>query len=60
MTVKTLIEYLMTCMDDEEIEIEIRETVSGKYIDTTADITIVEDAWTPTLRIYVEAGKFKS
>ena len=47
MTVKTLIEYLMTCMDDEEIEIEIRETVSGKYIDTTADITIVEDAWAP-------------
>lgn len=60
MTVRTLIEYLMTCMDDEEIEIEIRETVSGKYIDTTADITIVEDAWTPTLRIDVEAGKFKS
>ncbi len=60
MTVKTLIEYLMTCMDDEEIEIEIRETVSGKYIDSTADITIVEDAWAPTLRIDVEAGKLKS
>ena len=60
MTVKTLIEYLMTCMDDEEIEIEIRETVSGKYIDTTADITIVEDAWTPTLRIDVEGPKIKS
>lgn len=53
MTVRTLIEYLMTCMDDEKIEIEIRETVSGKYIDSTADITIVEDAWTPTLRIDV-------
>lgn len=50
----------MTCMDNEEIEIEIRETVSGKYIDTTADITIDEDAWAPTLRIDVEAGKFKS
>ena len=60
MTVKTLIEYLMTCMDDEEIEIEIRETSSGKYIDTTADITIVEDTCAPTLRIDVEAEKFKS
>ena len=60
MKVGTLIEYLMTCMDDEEIEIEIRETVSGKYIDSTADITIVEDAWTPTLRVDVETGKIKS
>ena len=44
----------------DEDEIDIYETGTGKYIDTTATITIVEeDAFIPTLRIDVEADKFK-
>lgn len=46
--------------NDGEIEIEIYETITGKYVDTTAAIQIVEeDAFVPTLRIDLEAGKFK-
>lgn len=55
-----LIDLLMLYDNDDEIEIEIYETGTGKYIDTTAAITIVEeDAFVPTLKIDVEAGKFK-
>lgn len=61
MKVKDLIDLLWAYDNEDEIEIEVYETSSGKHIDTTADITIVEDdVWVPTLRIYVEAGKFKS
>ena len=34
-----LIDLLMTCNDDE-IEIKVYETISGKYVDTTAAVTI--------------------
>ena len=45
---------------DDEVEIEIYETVSGQYVDTTAAISVVEDgAFVPTFRIDVETGKFK-
>lgn len=55
-----LIDLLMSYQNDDEIEIEIYETTSGHYIDTTANISIVEnDAFVPTLKIDVEAGKFK-
>jgi len=55
-----LIDLLMTYDNDDEIEIEIYETITGKYVDTTAAIQIVEeDAFVPTLRIDVEAAKFK-
>ena len=55
-----LIDLLMLYDNDDEIEIEIYETGTGKYIDTTAAVTIVEeDVFVPTLKIYVEAGKFK-
>ena len=55
-----LIDLLMSYQNDDEIEIEIYETTSGHYIDTTASISIVEnDAFVPTLKIDVEAGKFK-
>ena len=55
-----LIDLLMLYENDDEVEIEIYETGTGKYIDTTAAIQIVEeDAFVPTLRIDVEAGKFK-
>lgn len=55
-----LIDLLMFYDKDDEVEIEIYETGSDKYVDTTADIQIAEgDAFVPTLRIDVEAGKFK-
>ena len=55
-----LIDLLMLYDNDDEIEIEIYETGTGKYIDTTAVITIVEeDVFVPTLKIDVEADKFK-
>ena len=54
-----LIDLLMTCNDDE-IEIKVYETISGKYVDTTAAVTIAEDEAVPTLRIEVEAGQFNN
>lgn len=55
-----LIDLLRLYRNDDEVEIEIYETGTGKYVDTTAAIQIVEeDAFVPTLRIDVEAGKFK-
>ena len=55
-----LIDLLKLYDNDDEVEIEIYETGTGKYVDTTAAIQIVEeDAFVPTLRIDVEAGKFK-
>ena len=55
-----LIDLLKLYDNDDEIEIEIYETGTGKYVDTTAAIQIVEeDTFVPTLRIDVEAGKFK-
>ena len=55
-----LIDLLILYDNDGEIEIEIYETITGKYVDTTAAIQIVEeDAFVPTLRIDLEAGKFK-
>ena len=60
MKVGDLIDLLMSYQNDDEIEIKIYETASGHYIDTTASISVVEnDAFVPTLRIDVEAGKFK-
>ena len=60
MKVGDLIDLLMSYQNDDEIEIKIYETASGHYMDTTASISVVEnDAFVPTLRIDVEAGKFK-
>ncbi len=60
MKVGDLIDLLNLYDNEDEIEIEIYETGTGKYVDTTAAIQIVEeDAFVPTLRIDVEAGKFK-
>ena len=56
-----LIDFLMLYDKDDEVQIEIYETLSDNYIDTTATITIVEEnVNVPTLRIDVEAGKFKA
>ncbi len=60
MKVGDLIDLLMSYQNDDEIEIKIYETASGHYMDTTASISVVEnDAFVPTLRIDMEAGKFK-
>ena len=56
-----LIDLLMLYDKDDEVQIEIYETLSDNYIDTTAAITIAEEnVNVPTLRIDVEAGKFKA
>ncbi len=55
-----LIDFLMTFGNDDELEIDIHETATGKYVDTTAAITIVEDTIAPTLKIDVEADKLKT
>lgn len=52
-----LIDLLMHYSDDDEIE--VYETISGYYVDTTADIALVEDACGPVFRIDVEAEKLR-
>ena len=61
MKVKELVSLLNAYDDDDEIEIEICETMSGKYVDTTANITISDDdlAFVPVLKVDVEAEKFR-
>ena len=61
MKARELIDLLMLYDEGDEVQIEIYETLSDNYIDTTAAITIVEEnVYVPTLRIDVEAGKFKA
>lgn len=61
MKVRELIDFLSDFPDDDEIEIEIYETVTGQYIDTTAAVafTNVEETLGPVLQIDIEAGKLK-
>ena len=61
MKVQELRKLLDIYDDDDEIEVEIYETMSGKYIDTTADITVsdTEPAFVPVLKVDVEAEKFR-
>lgn len=60
MNVGKLIELLMTYSNDDEIEIEVYETVSGEFVDSSCAITISEENdFVPTLKVDVEAGKFK-
>lgn len=55
-----LINLLMSYDESDEVEIEIYDTLSGQYIDTTAAISVAEDGvFVPTLRIDVETGKFR-
>ncbi len=58
MKVSELLDYLQLFDNDDELEIDVYETISSKYIDSTADIVIDEKALVPTLRIDIEAGKF--
>lgn len=58
MKVGDLIEMLRAYPNDDELEIQIFETVSGEYVDSTAAIGIVEeDTLVPTLCIDIEAEK---
>lgn len=54
-----LIDLLMEFRDDDEIDIEVYETISGKFVDSTSAVTFVDDAISPTLRIDFEAEKFR-
>ena len=61
MKVQELRKLLDIYDDDDEIEIEIYETKSGKYIETIADIAVAdaEPAFVPILKVDVEAEKFR-
>lgn len=62
MKVGTLIDFLLNYDNNDKIEIEVYETNSGKYIDTTADVTYSVDAslCVPTLKIDVDAERINS
>lgn len=61
MKVGYLIDLLMTYDNDDEIEIEVYETTSGKFVDSSCDITISDEhALVPTLKVGVEAEKFRN
>ena len=57
MKVSELLNYLQLFDNDDELEIEVYETISRRYIDSTADIVVDEEAQVPTLRIDVEKDK---
>ena len=56
--IRELLDYLDTFDYDDELEIDIYETISKRYIDTTSDVRIATEGINPTLVIDVEAGKF--
>lgn len=59
MTVQSLINYLNNFNLNDEIVVEIYETISKRFIDSTFDITISEkNVKVPALVIDVEAEKF--
>jgi len=62
MKVRDLIEFLNVFDNDDEVEIEIYETGTGKYVDTTAAIAMsdVQETLGPVLQIDIEAVKFKN
>lgn len=60
MKVGDLIDLLMTYSSDDEIEVEVYETISGEFVDSSGDIIISEEnVLVPTLKVDVEGGKFK-
>lgn len=60
MKVGDLIDLLMTYDNDDEIQIEVYETISRKFVDSSYDIIFSEeDTFAPTLKVDVEASKFK-
>ena len=61
MKIKEMITFLNLFDHEAEIEIEIYETETGAYVDSTAVIAIsnVQEALGPVLKIDVEADKFR-
>ena len=61
MKVGGLIDYLYTFGNDEEIEIEIHETATGRFVESIATVAISDSEFAigSTLQIDVEAGEFK-
>lgn len=58
MTVQNLILYLNNFNPKDEVEIEIYETVSGKFIDSTFDVAFSDkETSSPTLIVDIEAEK---
>lgn len=61
MTVGDLMDMLTSYSNDDEIEIEVYETISGKYVDSSYAITVSEEnASALTLKVDVEAEKFRN
>jgi hypothetical protein len=61
MKVGDLIDLLMTYGNDDDIEIELYEAISGKFVDSSYAITVSEEnTVVPTLKVDVEAEKFRS
>lgn len=58
MKVGDLIDFLDQFGNDEEIEIEVFESASGKFVDSTCSIAINDEAIGPTLKIDMDAGRF--
>lgn len=60
MRVKDMINFLEFFNGDDEVQIEIYETASGRYLDSTASIAISDNwlEWGPALQIDVEQSKF--
>lgn len=55
-----LIDLLMTYQNDDEIKIEVCETTSSLYVDTTASVFVVKgNTFVSMLRIDGEVDKFK-
>ena len=61
MKVKELNEFLSVFAEDDEVEIEVYETGTGKYIDTTAAIVFsdIRETLGPVLQIDVAANKLR-
>ena len=58
MTVQSLIDYLNNFDPNDEVEVEIYETISDKFIDSTFDVVFSEkETSSPTLIVDIEAEK---
>ena len=61
MKVRELYDLLKQYAPDDELEIEVYETISGKYVDSSFAVRTGWNKWGahPVLAIDIEAGKFK-
>ena len=58
MKIRELLDYLDTFDYEDELEIDVYETITKRYIDTTSGIRIDTEGTNPSLAIDVEVGKF--